>query len=147
MDSVIRAVIAYFFLTVLLRIAGKRTVAQTTTFDLVLLIVIGQGIQYGLVGQNYSLTNAILIVGTLIGMELLVRRIAHRFEPIARWVDGSPLIVVDNGRLLEKRAHHAGVTEEDVLESARVLHGLERMDQIKFAVLERTGQISIIPRG
>lgn len=146
MEPVLRALAAYTLLFLLVRFTGKRTVAQITTFDLVLLIVVGQGIQYGLVGENYSVTNAAIVVGTLVAVDLLVSRVAHRFEPLARWIDGAPLIVAAHGATLKARAGRAGITEQDILERARLLHGLERMEQVKFAILERSGEISIIPK-
>lgn len=145
MDAVIRATAIYFILLVLMRLMGKRSLGQITNFDFILLIIIGQAIQYGLVGTNYSVTHAYVLAATLGGLHLLMTRISHRFEKVARWVNGAPLIVVEHGKLLEHRAHKAGVTKEDVLESARQSQGLSRMDQIKYAVIERSGTISVIP--
>jgi uncharacterized membrane protein YcaP (DUF421 family) len=68
------------------------------------------------------------------------------FSSTSKWVDGAPLIVVRDGEILKDRVRKELVTEEDILESARQKHGIERMDQIKYAVLEKSGDISIIPK-
>lgn len=145
MDSVINAVIIYVFLWMIIRITGRRTIGQLTAFELVLFLIIGGATQRALVGQDYSLTNAIIIVATLVCLEVLVSLIERRSKLFSRLVRGVPLIVVENGRPLKRRLHHARVSEEDILEAARSRHGLTRMDDVKFAILEASGEISIVP--
>lgn len=146
MNSVIRAVAIYFIMLVLIRATGKRSLSQISTFDFVLLLVIGQATQLGLIGLDYSLTNVVVLVGTLVGMHLGISRLEARFPTLACWLDGMPLLLVEHGRFLGERARKTGVSEEDVLEQARGSQGIERMEQIKYAVLERDGSISIIPK-
>jgi uncharacterized membrane protein YcaP (DUF421 family) len=146
MESVVRAVILYGFLLLVLRFSGKRTLAQITPFDLVLLLIISEAAQNGLVGNDYSLTNSIVIITTLIGIDISLSLLKQRSRQIARLLDDGPLIVVRNGRLMKDRAMRERVDESDVLMAARHLHGIERLDQIKYAVLENTGEISIIPK-
>ena len=146
MESVVRVVVIYFFLLLVFRIAGRRTLSQMTTFDFVLLLVISEQTQQAMVSNDPSLTNAFLMILTLVGLDITLSIIKQRFPRIEKWLDGTPTIIVENGRPLKDRMDKARVDESDVLTAARHLQGLERMEQIKYAVLERSGGITIIPQ-
>jgi uncharacterized membrane protein YcaP (DUF421 family) len=146
MNPVIRGLIIYLFLMLVFRLSGKRTLAQTTPFELVLLLIISEVTQQALVGEDYSITTSLILITTLIGIDLLFSMIKQRWKGFEQVTEGSPLIVVADGKLLKNRAGKSRVSEEDVLEAARNLHGLERLEQIKYAVLELDGSISVIPR-
>jgi len=146
MDSVIRAAVVYIVLLVLFRIAGKRSLAQVTTFDLVLLLLISEATQEALIDSDYSMTNALLVVITLIGMNILFSVLARRWKGFDKLVDDVPLVIVENGKPLQDRMDKERVSENDVMEAARELEGLERLDQIKFAIIERSGHITVIPK-
>jgi uncharacterized membrane protein YcaP (DUF421 family) len=146
MDSVWRAAILYLFLLIVFRIAGRRTVAQITTFDFILLLIISEATQNFLVGKDYSMTHAMLLVVTLVAMDIGLSLLKRGFPRLDQWLDGMPLVIVENGRPLQDRMQRARVDEEDVLTAARESQGLERMDQVKYAILERSGGISIVPR-
>ena len=146
MDSVLRGLTIYAVLFVLFRVSGRRTLAQITTFDFVLLLIIGEATQQGLLGDDFSVTNALLVISTLIGADVAMSAFQRRFPAVDRLVDGVPLVVVADGEPLRGRMTKARIDEGDVMERARVTQGLERMEQIKYAVLERDGTISIIPR-
>jgi uncharacterized membrane protein YcaP (DUF421 family) len=145
MDSVISAAVVYVFLRLFIGLMGRRSLGQLTPFQLVLLIVIGGAVQRALVGDDPSLTNAIIIVATLVGLELLVSLIRQRSHVIGRVLRGGPLIVVENGRPLARRMHRARISEDDVLAAARLHHGLTSIDEVKYAILEANGEISIVP--
>jgi uncharacterized membrane protein YcaP (DUF421 family) len=146
MDVVLRAVAIYLLLLIIFRIAGKRALSQTTTFDLVLLLIISEAIQPALVRTDSSLTNAFLLVITLVGLDIALSLIKQRSHKVERLLDGVPLVIVEDGKPLQDRMDKARVDQDDVLTAARELQGLARMEQIKYAVLERSGGISIIPR-
>ena len=146
MESVIRAAAVYAILLVLFRIAGRRTLAEASTFDLVLLLIISEATQNALIGQDYSLTSAILVIGTLILLDVFLTFLLSRFRSLDKAVNGLPLVVVADGEPLWDRMRASRIDLDDVLEAARRLRGLERLEQIQFAVLERSGGISIIPR-
>jgi uncharacterized membrane protein YcaP (DUF421 family) len=146
MESVIRAIVVYLFLLVLFRIMGKRSLGQITTFDFVLLLIISEAIQNGMVGNDHSLTNALVLVLVLTTFDLGLTLVKERWPKFARIAEGTPLIILENGRPLYGRMQKARVDEGDILTAARELRGLERLDQIKYAVLERNGQISVIPQ-
>ena len=146
MDAVVRAVVIYVFLLVLFRVTGRRTLAQITTFDFVLLLIIAEATQQGLLGNEFSITNALLVILALLGLDLLSQGLSRRWRSFDRWINGLPLVLVEDGRLIDDRARKAGFLEDDILEQARASQGIERMEQIKYAVLERDGSISVIPK-
>ncbi|HYH56458.1 MAG TPA: YetF domain-containing protein [Anseongella sp.] len=145
MNPIIRGVVIYVFLLVLFRILGKRSLSQITTFDFVMLLIIGEVTQQALLGQDYSMTNALVLIIVLIGLDLMLSKMKSRFNILARLIEGAPLIVVENGKPLKTRMRKSGVDEEDILEAARLNFGIMTMQQIKYAILERDGEISIIP--
>jgi uncharacterized membrane protein YcaP (DUF421 family) len=145
MESVLRAAAVYMFLLILFRLAGKRTLAEVTTFDFVLLLIISEATQQAMVDGDNSMTNAFLLVSTLIGLNVLMSELKQRFKGVERTLDSLPLLIVENGNPLRHRMNKERIDVDDVLDAARETHGLERLDQIKYAVLERNGKISIIP--
>ncbi|XUK68259.1 DUF421 domain-containing protein [Pseudomonas yamanorum] len=145
MDSVLRAAAIYLVLMVLFKIAGRRSLAELTTFDLVLLMVIGEATQQALLGDDFSVTNAVLVIVTLIAIDIGLSLIKQRSRAFSRLLDGGPTILVEQGRLLHQRLKHARLDEEDILEASRSVQGVVDISQIKFAILERNGKISIIP--
>jgi uncharacterized membrane protein YcaP (DUF421 family) len=146
MDAVLRATVIYVFLLVLIRISGRRSLAQMTPFDLVLLLIVAEATQQGLLGNDFSVTNAFLVITTLVGLDVIITFLAHRSQWLDRWVNGLPLVLIEDGRVIDDRLQKARIDPEDILQRARETQGLERMEQIKYAVLERGGGISIIPR-
>ncbi|MEH2243844.1 DUF421 domain-containing protein [Nostoc sp.] len=146
MGAVLRAVAVYLFLFILFRLAGKRSLAQITTFDFILLLIISEATQNAMIGNDYSLTNGFLVIMTLVGIDIALSLCKQRSPQIEKFLDGVPLVIVEEGRPLKDRMAKARVDEDDILTAARELQGLERMDQIKYAVLERSGGISIIPK-
>jgi uncharacterized membrane protein YcaP (DUF421 family) len=145
MEAVVRAASIYVGLLVIFRVIGNRTLGQLTTFDLILLLIISEAIQNGLVGESNSMTHALVLVLTLVGLDLALSLAKERSATLEKWVDGVPVILVDEGRLRHDRMRKERVDEADILTAARERHGLERMDQVKYAVLERSGAISIVP--
>lgn len=146
MDSIVRAAVVYLFLLVLSRISGKRTMAQLTTFDLVLLLILSEAIQQALIADDNSVTNAFIVVTTLVGLDILMSWLKTRSDSVDALLDGLPMIILEEGRLLRDRMLKDRVDEADILAAARKYHGIERLDQIKFAVLEANGDITVVPR-
>ena len=146
MDPIARGAAVYIMLLVIFRLAGRRTLAQMTSFDFILLLIISEATQNAMIGDDFSVTNGALVVLTLIGLDVLLSHV-KRWSPAAElWLDGNPTIIVEQGRPKYEIMTRARVDEKDVLAAARETQGLERMDQIKYAVLETSGGISIIPR-
>lgn len=146
MEMVLRAASIYVFLLIIFRVAGKHSLAEITTFDFVLLLIIAEATQQGLLGEDFSVTTAFLAVITLVGIDTALSLLKQRWKVIGRLAEGVPLVIVENGRPLKEHMRKSRVDESDVLTAARMNQGLERMDQIKYAVLERSGGISIVPK-
>lgn len=145
MDTIIRAAVVYVAMLVLFRIVGTRTLSQATTFDFVLLLFISEATQGALIDDDRSMTNSFLLVVTLLGMNVALSLLKQRSKRFEQLVDGTPLVLVENGRLHRTRLDKDRVDETDILEAARCAHGLERLDQVKYAVLEKNGEISVVP--
>jgi uncharacterized membrane protein YcaP (DUF421 family) len=146
MDAVLRAVVIYGFLLIIFRIAGERTMSSMTTFDFVLLLVISEATQSALVVDDDSMTNSFLVIVTLLIIDIALSLAKLRYESLDKLIDGVPTVIVADGTPLRERMQRARVDEKDVMEAARQLQGLERLDQIKYAVLEVNGGITIIPK-
>jgi uncharacterized membrane protein YcaP (DUF421 family) len=145
MDSVIKATVVFFALWAIIRVSGRRTLGEMTAFDFVLFMIIGGSTQRAITGQDYSLTNALLLVATFVVLDIALSVVELRSPLFRRILNAMPMILVENGDLMTQRMRRARVTRDNILEAARRLHGLERIDQIKFAILESTGEITIVP--
>jgi len=146
MDAVLRAASVYLFLLVIFRIAGERTLASLTTFDFVLLLIISEATQQAMIGDDFSVTTSFLVITTLIGLDIGFSLLKDRWHLLEKIVEGVPLILVADGQPLVDKMKGARIDINDVLQAARQRQGIESLEQIKYAVLERTGEISIIPK-
>lgn len=146
MESILRAAAIYVALLIIMRLAGKRSLSQITAFDFVLLLIIGEATQQALLGQDYSITNALLVIMTLVVLDVGLSLLKLRSRRLDQVLDDMPLVIVEDGKPLSDRMRKLRVDEQDVLSAARLHQGLERLDQIRYAVLERSGGISIIPK-
>jgi uncharacterized membrane protein YcaP (DUF421 family) len=146
MDAVLRAGAIYIALMVLFRISGRRSLGEMTSFDFVLLLIIGEATQQALLGDDFSVTNAVLVIVTLLTIDIGFSLLKRRSKRFGKLIDGGPTIVVENGQYLRHRMYEARIEEDDILQAARLSQGIETLDQIKFAIIERNGQISIIAK-
>lgn len=147
MDAILRGTAIYLGLLVILRLSGKRTMAQITVFDFVVLLIVAETTQQGLLGDDFSVTNALLLILTLIGLERTADLLGARSPRLGRLLEGNAIVIVEHGQPHEDWLKKLRISHDDILEQARSAQGLERMEQIKYAVLERSGSISIIPTG
>ena len=145
MDTVLRSTAVYLFLLVIFRISGKRSLSQITTFDFILLLIISEATQQALVGNDFSFTNAAVVIVSLVVLDNAFSWMEGRSTAFSRVVGSLPVVVVENGKLLEDRAKQEGVTLTEILAQGREKHGLERLEQFKYAILERHGGISVVP--
>jgi uncharacterized membrane protein YcaP (DUF421 family) len=146
MDTMVRSAAIYLFLLVVFRISGKRSLAQITTFDFVLLLIISDAVQQGLISNDNSLTNALMVGTTLVGLNVALSLLKRRHPRLERVLEGTPLVLLEDGVLHKDRMSKERVDETDILSAARELQGLARMDQIAYAVVERNGGITIVPK-
>ncbi|VFT47671.1 membrane protein [Pseudomonas aeruginosa] len=115
MDSVLRAAALYLVLLVLFRIAGRRSLTDITTFDLLLLMIIGEATQQALLGDDFSLVNAVLVIVTLIVIDVGLSLLKLRHPKLDTLIEGSPTLIVEYGRPLHARLAEARLREEDIL--------------------------------
>src|SRR5215217_7089585 len=145
MEPVLRAIGCYLLLLFIVRLSGKRGLAQVTIFDLVLLLLISQTVGQALIGNDSSLTTAAIITITLVVINRVNDTVAHRWADMSHVLEDAPLVLIENGHVHEERMSQMKIRLDDVRETARLDEGVERLDQIKHAVLERSGAIAIIP--
>ena len=145
MEGVLRVATVYLFLMLLFRLAGRRTMADISPFDFVLLLIISELVQQAIVADDPSLTNAFVLCATLVLLDIGLSLWKQRSPRIERLLEGSPVLLVQHGEPIQEALRVMRVDESDILAAARLCQGLERMSQIRFAVLEKTGGISIVP--
>lgn len=145
METVIRALSVFLILLIILRLSGRRTFGQMTPFDFVLLLVISEATQEALIGDDYSITTAAIVIMTMVTADILLSYAKDRSRVIDIALDGQPMVLLENGKPLRQWMEKARIDEKDILQSARATQGLIALDQIKYAILETDGKISIIP--
>ena len=145
MATILHAVLSYIILTVVVRVVTRRPGAQMTLFEFVIVFLIGGVIILSTVGNDRSMTNcccAILAVG---GMHSLVSQLKTRYPRFGELLDGTPLVIVRKGQWQDCIMDKMNLAPEDVMASAR-LNGVGSFEDIDYAILERNGGISIIPK-
>jgi uncharacterized membrane protein YcaP (DUF421 family) len=145
MDLAIRATFLFCFIYLLTRIIGRRELSSLEPFDLILLIVIGDAVQQGLTQDDYSVTGALIVVGTFAMLQVLVSFLSYRFPQLRPALDGEPIVIVQDGKAIEKNLKRERLTLEEVLVEARSQQ-IASLEQIEWAVLETSGKISVIPK-
>jgi uncharacterized membrane protein YcaP (DUF421 family) len=104
-------------------------------------------VQQAMINDDNSFTNAFILVCTLVGVNVLFSVLKQRFRTFNKLTEGTPVVLVDNGKIHRDRMEKERVDEDDVLASGRVLQGVEGMHDVKYAVLERDGTISVVRTG
>jgi uncharacterized membrane protein YcaP (DUF421 family) len=145
MDIVIRAAVAFTFIYLITRVVGRRELSSLEPFDLILLIVLGDLIQQGVTQSDYSVTGLILAGATIAFLQMGVSYLSFRFARLRLVLDGEPLVLVEDGRVLERNLKRERLTPEEVAEQAR-LQQIASLEDVRWAVLETNGQISFIPK-
>jgi uncharacterized membrane protein YcaP (DUF421 family) len=145
MDIVIRGVIVFVFLYVLMRIVGRRELSSLEPFDLILLVILGDAVQQGLTQDDYSMTGAILAVGTIATLQVSVSWVNFKFPKLRSVLDGEPVVILQDGKPIEKNLKRERVTLDDLAEEARK-QNIAKFEDIKWAVMETSGEISFIKK-
>ncbi|TMB67041.1 MAG: DUF421 domain-containing protein [Chloroflexi bacterium] len=145
-EIIARTLIIYGSLLLALRVAGKREIGQMATFDLVVILLISNAVQNAMVGSDVSVTGGLIAAGALIAVNYGVATARERVTWVREAVEGSPTIVVSNGRLLRQNIRREGLAEEEVLMAIRE-HGLNNIGEVRLAVLETDGSISVVQAG
>jgi uncharacterized membrane protein YcaP (DUF421 family) len=145
MDLTVRAVTLFFFVFLITRVIGRRELSSMEPFDLILLIVMGDAIQQGLTQDDYSVTGALIVIGTFAILQVLISYLSYRFPRLRPALDGEPLVIVQDGKAIERNMKRERITLEEVMVEARQQQ-VAALDDIAWAVLETSGKVSIIPK-
>jgi uncharacterized membrane protein YcaP (DUF421 family) len=145
MDIVLRTVAVFAFLLVLTRIIGRRELSSLEPFDLILLIVLGDAVQQGLTQDDYSLTGAFLVIGTFAILQVFVSWIGFRFPGTRTILEGEPIIIIEDGKLIERNLKRERLTHDEIAEEARNQQ-IAHISEVRWGVLETTGKISFIKK-
>jgi uncharacterized membrane protein YcaP (DUF421 family) len=145
MDLVLRTAVVFAFLLVLTRVIGRRELSSLEPFDLILLIVLGDSVQQGVTQDDYSLTGAFLVVGTFAILQVFVSWVSYRFPRSRPILEGDPIIIIDDGELIERNLKRERLTRDEVAEAARNQQ-ISHISEVRWGVLETSGQISFIKK-
>jgi uncharacterized membrane protein YcaP (DUF421 family) len=145
MDIVLRAAFVFFVILFMTRVIGRRELSSLQPFDLILLIVLGDLIQQGVTQSDYSVTGATMAVATFGLLTLLVSWLSFRFPRLRPVLDGEPIVILQDGKLIEKNLKRERLTPEEIAEEARQQQ-IASLEDVQWAVLETNGKISFIPK-
>ena len=145
-EKVLRSIVIYLFLLLAFRFTGKRQVGQLSPFDLVVLLIISNVVQDALIGKDSSLGGGIIGAVTILFVNAVIVTVTYRFKRARHVLENQPTLLIHNGRILQDNLSRERITHEELLAALR-RNGLVEPAQVRFAVLEETGGISVIPRG
>ena len=145
MDLVIRAVVGFVFVLFLTRVVGRRELSSLEPFDLILLVMIGDLVQQGITQNDFSVTGMILVGGTIAVLTVATSYSGFKFPRLRPLLEGEPVIVLEDGKVIERNLARNRITEEEVAAAARV-EGIASLDEVRWAVLETSGRISFITK-
>ena len=146
MESVIRGAAIYLILLLVMRLSGRRTLSEATAFDFVLLLIIAETTQQALLGDDFSITNAVVLFVTLIVIDIGLSELKLWSPRANKLLQGVPTVIVRNGRVDRHALSRSRMTEDDIRTAARQKQGLANLDEVEHAVLETDSGISVVPR-
>jgi uncharacterized membrane protein YcaP (DUF421 family) len=145
MDLVIRATVVFFFVFVLTRAIGRRELSSLEPFDVILLVVIGDLVQQGITQSDDSVTGTLIVLATISLLTVGVSYVSFRSRRLRPLLEGEPLVLVEDGRVIERHLARERLTMDDLMAQAR-LHDVSSLSDIRWAVLETSGQISFVSK-
>src|SRR4051794_5043598 len=143
MSTILRAVYAYWFLLALLRVIGRRAVMQNSPFELILIFLLGGTMIQAVVGEDRSMINAVLVATTIGLMHICVAWLKHRSVAFRKVVEGTPVVLREGGRWRDDLMYEARLQTEDIMAAARE-KGITKTEDIRLAIFERSGTITVI---
>jgi uncharacterized membrane protein YcaP (DUF421 family) len=144
-DIVVRGIFGFAFIFLLTRIVGRRELSSLEPFDLIMLVVLGDLVQQGITQSDMSFTGLMLAGGTLAVMTVLVSYLSFRFRRLRPILDGEPIVIVQDGKTIDKNLTRERLTLDELLTQAR-LQQISSLDEVQWAVLETSGAISFIKK-
>jgi uncharacterized membrane protein YcaP (DUF421 family) len=145
MDLVIRATVVFFFILLVTRVAGRRELSTLEPFDLILLVVLGDLVQQGITQSDQSVTGTLTVISTITLLSVAVSWGSFRSRRLRTITEGGPIVLLRDGRAIERNMRRERITLDDIRESARQAQ-IPSLDQLSWAILEDNGEISCIPR-
>jgi uncharacterized membrane protein YcaP (DUF421 family) len=142
-DLVLRAAVIFFFVFVLTRAVGRRELSSLEPFDVILLVVIGDLVQQGITQSDDSVTGTLIVLATIALLTVGVSYVNFRVPGLRPLLEGEPLVLVEDGRVIERHLARERLTLDDLMAEAR-LQNLPELSQVRWAVLETSGRISFI---
>ena len=143
MDLVLRSVFVFCLILVITRAVGRRELSAMEPFDLILLVVLGDLVQQGVTQSDYSLTGATTVIVTMACLVVATAYLSYRFKRLRPMLEGEPILLVSEGRILERALRRQRMTVEELRAEARQ-QSIASFDEIRFAVLETNGKISFL---
>ena len=144
MDLVLRAGVVFFVLLVAMRAVGRRELNTMEPFDVILLVVIGDLVQQGVTQSDYSLTGAVMVIATIAVLTVSMSYLSFRFRRLRPVLEGEPLVLLEDGRPIERNLRRERITVDELRAAAREQQ-IASLDRIHLAILETSGRISFIP--
>jgi len=144
-DLAIRALVLYIVVFLVTRAVGRRELGTLAPFDLILLIVVGDAIQQGLTQDDYSVTGALIVLGTFASLQVITSYASFKVDRLRPVLEGEPIILIEDGKLIDRNLRRERLTAEEVAEEARQQQ-IASLEDVRWAVLETSGKISFIPK-
>ncbi len=145
MDLVIRATVIFVIIWIITRVAGRRELSTMQPIDVILLVVIGDMVQQGVTQGDTSVTGAMLVIFTFTLLTVAFSYVSFRVPKLRPVLEGEPLLLVEDGKVLERNLQRERMTLDELAAEARQQQIADLAD-VRFAVLETSGRISFIPR-
>jgi len=143
LDIIIRSAAVYFFMMIALRLTGKKQLSQLNTTDVILILLISNAVQNAMVGNNTSLLGGVIAASVLFIINFILRKLMYKYRKLGEFLQEKPEILIHDGKLDFKILSKLDITSNELKEAMRE-HGVENFDQVKLAMLEVDGNISII---
>jgi uncharacterized membrane protein YcaP (DUF421 family) len=145
MDLALRSVVIFFFIFLLMRIVGRRELSTLEPFDLILLVVLGDSVQQAVTQDDYSVTGAFIVVTTIALLQVFMSYLNFRVPLLRQVINGEPIVIVQDGKVIEGNARRERLTPEDIAEAAR-LQQIASLEDVQWAVLETSGELSFVEK-
>ena len=145
MDLAVRTAVIFFFIYLLMRIVGRRELSSLEPFDLILLVVLGDSVQQAVTQDDYSVTGAFIVVATIALLQVCLSDLNFRVPRLRPILDGEPIVIVQDGKVIEGNARRERLTLEDIAEAARIQQ-IASLEDVQWAVLETSGELTFIEK-
>jgi uncharacterized membrane protein YcaP (DUF421 family) len=145
MDLAVRSAVIFFFVFLLMRIVGRRELSSLEPFDLILLVVLGDSVQQAVTQDDYSVTGAFIVVSTIALLQVFVSYLNFKVPFLRSVIDGEPIVIVQDGKVIEGNARRERLTLEDIAEAAR-LQSIASLEDVQWAVLETSGEMTFVEK-